>query len=360
MMFSNADQTLLNLAESEFYRANQNKDFRDNTKFADSQTLQMQRQSDLTRPTNQITGFSSAGFSPLASLGNVAQSPVTSSNVAMPVPRGNVAPSSSTLLELEQAKNLNAQTENLKIKNRREQSEDNGSAQALFEYANAKLKDNPNMTTEQKAYWESILERDPATFNVGDINAELNFKKLVTADVDSTANAIKKSYESYMWNAYKQGKMPYLEISKNENEVRKLIAELANIEANTLLTSASTLMKPNEMRKIDSETAKNIAEANSIYHGDIVSLFQNGDYQALLVLAGQMVLKGLIDYGVYKGAGKAVHNVLSNGNSPTLNKTKQLKSDLSKAQKKNERIRKYVEQRERERRSRASKSAFPL
>ena len=72
MMFANADQTLLNLMESEYLRSNQNLDFRRNTKWANSATLAMQEQSDNMRPLNQSQGFQKAGFSPLASIGSIS------------------------------------------------------------------------------------------------------------------------------------------------------------------------------------------------------------------------------------------------------------------------------------------------
>lgn len=370
MLFDKADDTILNIYEHHAKADEEARLQRKNIAFANSQTMRMQAQSDLMRPTNQATGFQKAGFSPLAMLGNAMSAPVSSS-VSAPSPSNGPADTNS-LSELAQAKLMLAQADKTETEANRMHSEDSGSAQAIKSYAEAKLRDNPDMSDENRAYWESILERDDKSFNVGDINSEMKFQELVTKDVDTTANAIRKNYENFMWNAYLSGQMPYLEISKNKAEVRKLIGELANIEANTLLTSANTLMTPNIMKKIDSETAKNIVEANAIYHGDLVSLFKNGDYQALLVRAGEMAVKGLIDYGVYRGAGKVLKSGLSanSAKSSTLKDSldsfgakasKQTQSILNpkKVEQRNARRRKYVERRENERRKILQNTAMP-
>lgn len=364
MFFSNVDQTLLNIAESEYYRANQNLDFRRNTRFANSEAFRLQRQSDLSRPTNQSQGFQRAGFSPLASIGSIGATPVTSSNVAMPVPRGASAPSGSTLLEIEQAKNLAAQTEKQVILNNRLKNEDEGASQALTEYADAKLK-NPNLSASARSYWESIKQRPASSFNVGDITAEMNFKNLVTKDVDTTANAIKKNYENYLWTAYKNGDKALLDLNLQEAQLGKLFSEIANIETNTLLQAMEIQLKPHEAQKLDSEVARNLAEAESTYHGDIAALWKNGDFQALLAKGGSEVLKTALQvaasrFGGLGYAAKISRPLLKNGLPASRAKTLELRENLSKAKLKNDRIRKYVEQRENERRARSRNSAMPL
>lgn len=364
MFLSNVDQTLLNIAESEYYRANQNLDFRRNTRFANSESMRMQRESDLSRPTNQSQGFQNAGFSPLASIGSIGATPVTSSNVAMPVPRGAASPSGSTLLELEQAKNLAAQTEKQQILNNRMRNEDEGASQALSEYASAKLKD-PHLSASARAYWESIKERPASSFNVGDITAEMNFKNLVTKDVDTSANAIKKSYENYLWTAYKNGDKALLDLNLQEVQLGKFFSEIANIETNTLLQSMEIQLKPHEAQKLDSEVARNLAEAQATYHGDIAALWKNGDFQALLAKGGAEVLNTALQVAASRVGGlgyaaKISRPLLKNGRPASRAKTSELRENLAKAQAKNESIRKYVEQRENERRSRLRNSAMPL
>lgn len=367
MMFANADQTLLNIAESEYMRTNQNVDFKANTRFANAQTLAMQEQSDLNRPVNQTEGFKKAGFSPLAALGSVNSSPVTSSNVAMPAPKGSTSPSGSTILELEQAKNLAAQTEKQNILNDRMKNEDEGANQALKEYATAKLKDS-DLSASARAYWESVKERPAGSFNVGDINAEMNFKNLVTKDVDTTANAIKKDYENYLWKAYKSGDKAFLDLDLQEAQLGKLFSEIANIETNTLLQSMEVQLKPHEMQKLDSEVARNLAEAEATYHGDIAALWKNGDFQALLAKGGAEVLNTALQVAASRlgGLGYAANvsagarGLLKNGRFASSAKTSELKENLSKAQKKNARIKAYVEKRENERRARMRQTAMPL
>lgn len=373
MLFANADQTLLNLAESEYLRTNQNLDFRRNTRWSNAQTLFMQEQSDTMRPQNQAQGFQNAGFSPLASIGSIGVTPASSSNVAMPVPRGAASPSGSTLLEFEQAKNLAAQTEKQTILNNRMKNEDEGASQAIAEYANAKLKDS-NLSPSARAYWESVKERPASSFNVGDITAEMNFKNLITKDVDTSANAIKKSYENYLWTAYKNGDKALLDLNLQEAQLGKFFSEIANIETNTLLQAMEIQLKTHEAQKLDSEVARNLAEAEATYHGDIAALWKNGDFQALLAKGGAEVLNTALQVAASRVGGLGYAAKMA---SATRAKTAELKKTLdssaskakrqtdsilnpNKAVKMNERRRKYVEQRENERRRILRNSAMPM
>lgn len=367
MMFANADQTLLNLAESEYLRTNQNLDFRRNTRWATQQDLYKQEQSDTMRPVNQAQGFQNAGFSPLAGIGSISSGPVSSSNVAMPVPRGASSPSGSTLLEIEQAKNLSAQTEKQTILNNRMKNEDKGSYQAIMNLADSKLA-NPNLKPSYRAYWEGVKARPASSFNVGDIDAENNFKNLVTKDVDTTANAIKKNYENYLWTAYKKGDKALLDLNLQEAQLGKLFSEIANIETNTLLQAMEVQLKPHEAQKLDSEVARNLAEAEATYHGDIAALWKNGDFQALLAKGGAEVLNTALQVAASRlgGLGYAANisagarGLLKNGRSASSAKTSELKENLAKAQNKNARIKDYVEKRENERRARLRQTAMPL
>lgn len=365
MLFDKADDTILNIYEHQAKAGEEARLQRKNIAFANSQTMRMQAQSDLSRPTNQSTGFQKAGFSPLAMLGNTMSAPVSSS-LSVPSPSNGPADTGS-LLEIEQAKNLAVQTEKQTILNNRMKSEDEGANQALKEYATAKLKDS-NLSASARAYWESIQDRPASSFNVGDINAEMNFKNLVTKDVDTTANAIKKNYENYLWKAYKSGDKALLDLNLQEAQLGKLFSEIANIETNTLLQSMEVQLKPHEMQKLDSEVARNLAEAQATYHGDIAALWKNGDFQALLAKGGTEVLKTALQVAASRlgGLGYAAklsteaRGLLKNGRSASSAKTSELKENLSKAQKKNARIKAYVEKRENERRARMRQTAMPL
>ena len=124
-------------------------------------------------------------------------------------------------------------------------------------------------------------------------------------------------------------------------------------------------LKPHEAQKLDSEVARNLAEAESTYHGDIAALWKNGDFQALLAKGGSEVLKTALQvaasrFGGLGYAAKISRPLLKNGLPASRAKTLELRENLSKAKLKNDRIRKYVEQRENERRARSRNSAMPL
>lgn len=339
---------------------------RKNIAFANFETMKMQGLSDRSRPTNQASGFQRAGFSPLAMLGNPISAPVSSS-LSSPSP-SNGPVSSSSLLELANAKLTLAQADKTQTEANRMHNEDSGAAEAVKSYAEAKLRDNPNMEPEKRAYYEALMERDNSGFNVGDIKSEINLKNLVTKDVDTAANVIKKDYENYLWSAYKSGDKALVDLNLQEAQLGKFFSEIANIETNTLLQSMEVQLKPHEAQKLDSEVARNLAEADSTYHGDVAALWKNGDFQALLAKGGAEVLNtalqvaasraGGLGYAANKAA--ATRGILKNGRPASSAKTSEFRENLAKAQLKNERVRKYVEQREKERRARLRNSAMPL
>ena len=293
-------------AWDEFARIQDDKHWRGNTRFADALSEKHHNEHLMGDPSKAVAGYQMAGFSPLSALGQSMTMPVTTSGNAPSMPVSSPSHGGANPLEIAQLRLVDAQTKKQEIENARMINEDEGSAEAVKSFYEAKLRDNPNMSPEQRAYFESVLERPDSSFNVGDIRAQNNFREMVTKDVDMVANAIKKDYENYLWQAYKSGQMPYLEVSKNKHEIDKLIADIAQVEANTVLAIYNTALVPHQAEKLDAETKKAIAEANSIYNGDIVSLWKNKDYEALTVNAVREVLRGLGEYAKAKTFGKAL------------------------------------------------------
>lgn len=189
---------------------------------------------------------------------------------------------------------LEQQAREKKIDNDRKEHEDSSSGQSMKSYANYVLNDpNIELNDEQKAYWTLISERPEASFNVGDINAEMKFRDLISKNVDTTANAYAKAYSNYMYQAYLKGDMAGLDLKLKKNEVRQLWNRIGEIQANMALLKEKKDLTQKEKDEITARTNKAILEAQKIYHDDLVALFRDEQWQALGVKAAEKAIDDL-------------------------------------------------------------------
>lgn len=191
-----------------------------------------------------------------------------------------------------QKENVDEQTRSVRIENDRKEHENAGAGEALKSYAGYVLQDS-NLSPEQKAYWELILDKPNSAFNVGDVNAEMRFKDLVNKNVDTTANAYAKSYSNYMYTAYMDGKMADLDLKLKANQAEELFSKIGEIQANTALLEAKKDLTEKEKEEISARTNKAILEAQKIYHDDLVALFRDEEWQALGVKAAEKAIDDL-------------------------------------------------------------------
>lgn len=188
-----------------------------------------------------------------------------------------------------QKDNVEEQTRSARIENDRKEHENAGAGEALKSYAGYVLEDS-NLSPEQKAYWELILDKPNSAFNVGDINAEMRFKDLVNKNVDTAANAYAKTYSNYMYQSYINGKMADLDIKLKEGQAKELFAKIGEIQANTALLTSKNDLTEKEKEEITARTNKAILEAQKIYHDDLVALFRDEEWQALGVKAAEKAI----------------------------------------------------------------------
>lgn len=259
----------------------------------DRMFAQQQRAEQLS-VRNRAEGLKMAGLNP--SLAGQS-SPMAIGSAPMPSTQshsGIKMDSKMTELALLQAQkeNVEEQTRGARIDNDNKEHENAGAGEALKSYAGYVLQD-PNLSPEQKAYWELILDKPNSAFNVGDINAEMRFKDLITKNVDTTANAYAKSYSNYMYTAYMNGKMADLDINLKVNQVQELFAKIGEIQANTALLEAKKDLTEKEKEEIAARTNKLILEAQKIYHDDLVALFRDEQWQALGVKAAEKAIDDL-------------------------------------------------------------------
>ena len=243
---------------------------------------------------NRAEGLKMAGLNP--SLAGQS-SPMPIGSAPMPSTQSHAdikMDSKMTELALLQAQKENVEEEarSKRLDNDNKEHENAGAGEAIKSYAGFVLQDS-DLSPEQKAYWQLVLDKPSSAFNVGDINAEMRFKDLITKNVDTTANAFAKSYSNYMYDAYSKGKMADLDLKLKANQAEELFAKIGEIQANTALLEAKTDLTAKEKDEIAARTNKLILEAQKIYHDDLVALFRDEQWQALGVKAAEKAIDDL-------------------------------------------------------------------
>lgn len=191
-----------------------------------------------------------------------------------------------------QKDNLEEEARSKRIDNDNKEHENFGAGEAIKSYAGFVLEDD-KLSPEQRAYWEMILDKPTTAFNVGDVNAQMRYKDLVTKHIDTYANAYAKTYSNYMYQAYLNGKMADLDINLKKNQVEELFKKIGEIQANTALLESRTDLTAAEKERIKADTNKAILEAQKIYHDDLVALFRDEQWQALGVKAAEKAIDDL-------------------------------------------------------------------
>lgn len=243
---------------------------------------------------NRAEGLKMAGLNP--SLAGQS-APMAIGAAPMPATQAHAdmkVDSKLTELALLQAQkdNIEEETRSKRLDNDNKEHENAGAGEAIKSFAGYVL-ENEKLSPEQEAYWQLVLDKPNTAFNVGDINAQMRYKDLVTKHIDTTANAYAKSYSNYMYQAYLDGKMADLDLKLKDNQAQELFAKIGEIQANTALLEAKTDLTDKEKEEITARTNKAILEAQKIYHDDLVALFRDEQWQALGVKAAEKAIDGL-------------------------------------------------------------------
>ena len=259
----------------------------------DRMFAQQQRAEQLS-VRNRAEGLKMAGLNP--SLAGQS-SPMPIGSAPMPSTQSHAGvnmDAKMTELALLQAQkdNIEEETRSKRIDNDNKEHENAGAGEAIKSIAGWILEDE-NLSPEQQAYWQLVLDKPNTAFNVGDINAQVRYKDLVNKHIDTTANAYAKSYSNYMYQAYMNGRMADLDIKLKEGQAQELFAKIGEIQANVALLEAKTDLTEKEKEEIIARTNKAILEAQKIYHDDLVALFRDEQWQALGVKAAEKAIDDL-------------------------------------------------------------------
>lgn len=246
---------------------------------------------------NEVVGMRAAGLNPAtigdghfqASLGS-ASAASASPSPSMQLAQDIQAVSNSRLMDAE-ARKANAEANRM-------EHEDNSSNQTLKSFAEHMLSQD-NLSDDAKAYWASVVRgAEAGDYNLGDVQSQKNFENLVSTHADSSANVYVKAYEQALHKAFIDNDIMRTNVRLKEGELKQLILNLSKLSWETIKLQTSSGLDNAKSTEAVANMHKLIAEANSIYHGDIAALFANGDYQAIMAQATKYATQRAFDTGM--------------------------------------------------------------
>lgn len=233
---------------------------------------------------NTVQGYKQAGLSPaLAAMGNFSPAQ-TPSAVASPMGSVSTPSPATSAAELANMRLVNAQAEKTEVEAERMRHEDEGSNQVLKSTAERILNDSAHpLNDDDRAYWESVKKRaEDGDFNLGDVQSQHNLENLIQNHVKTFDEVAAKLYAEQLHKAYLAHQVPETMAKMPEAQFKQLALVMGKINAETLKLNSDVVLNVAKQREIEANIQKLLAEAKSIYHGDIAAMWQASDYSALL------------------------------------------------------------------------------
>lgn len=278
------------------------------------------RQAERDSALNQKYGLQNAGLSTaLASEGKFS-APALASAPSMPDAHGQrIDPMSASAL-MNDALNRELLKEEIRSKDIDNTRKEDADATYDRNVRNTldKILQNPNLSSDDRKWFEGMRENSHS-YSLG--SAE-GLDKFVSLDTKIQTSKLEKNEASF--------KSDLLEFKRENGGIEAIakmdIAQLNSLVMHTaqarmqIMALATSIPKTEqEIRTLESQAMKNIAEAHSIYHGDVAELWKQKDFQALIA--------HYVDVGISEGvallgvAGKAkVAGKMTKGLVDSLNK----------------------------------------
>lgn len=272
---------------------------------------------------NVVEGYKRAGLSPaLAANGNFspAQAPSAPSS-----PMGSVAAPSvaASVMELSQAKLLDAEARKANAEADRMEHEDSGANNVIKSFAERVLNDSAHdMSPDDVAYWESVKRQaSEGDYNVGDIDSQHRLENLIQNHTQTFDSVYSHLYQERLMQAYLSHEVPEVMANMREGEFKQLALVMGKLSAETLKINSDVVLNTAKEREIEANIQKLLAEAKSIYHGDISAMWQAGDYSALLSKLTYDTAQSLIGFAGMGKVAKALNAGQRVAGSPTMQRS---------------------------------------
>lgn len=235
---------------------------------------------------NNVEGLKMAGLSP-AMLDDGKFSPAGATSA----PNMGASPTQSHalagMMAAIQARQADAQTKLIEEQARGKQLENDD-----FENENASVDEGVRRLAEEKSkdmslsedernYWQSVQD-NPRMFSAGSLRG---FDKTLSAmhnDTDLFQKRFVNGFERELIEAKRENNVPEWLAKMPEREFREISAKIGNLMADTTLKSHQAALTTSQARKIDAEISKILQELKNLYHADPASMWENGDFKALI------------------------------------------------------------------------------
>lgn len=283
----------------------------------------LQRRAERESLMNQKLGLERAGLSTAlategkfsAPVGNAATPPATQGQRLDPMMTADLV--SKQL----QNKLLAEEVRGKDIDNTRKEDEDATIDKNLRRTLDNVLQ-NPNLSEDDRKWFEAMRDNSHP-YSLGSRDG---LDKFLDLDVKTQTSKLAKNEASF-----KDDLLKFKRENGSIEAIQKMdIAQLNSLVMHTslakmqLMAVAAGIPKTEqEIRTLESQAMKNIAEANSIYHGDIAELWKQKDFGALIA--------HYVDVGISEGVGLVGLGAKAKVASKALSKTTELRENLAKA-----------------------------
>lgn len=270
---------------------------------------------------NMVEGYKMAGLNPALVAGSNFSAAIGSApSVSHQSPQMSAPDIAALEMSSAQSRLANAEAAKAEVEAERMRHEDAGSNNVLKSTAERILNDSSHpLSDNDKSYWESVKSAaEEGKFNVGDVQSQHNLENLIQNHSKTFDDVYSKLYSENLMKAYLNNNVPETMAKMKEGEFRQLAMTLGKISAETLKLNSDVTLNVAKQREIEAHIQELLAQAKSLYHGDIAAMWQAGDYSALLSKftydTAQQVL-GFVGFGkVAKavGVGRKVMPTMSN------------------------------------------------
>lgn len=234
---------------------------------------------------NMVEGFKMAGLNPaLAANANFSPAIGASPSVSHQSPQMSAPDVAALQIASAQSRLANAEADKAEVEANRMRHEDAGSNLVLKSTAERILNDFAHpLSDDDKAYWEFVkAAAEKGEFNVGDVQSQHNLENLIQNHAKTFDEVYSKLFSENLMKAYLNHEVPETMANMKEGEFRQLALTLGKINAETLKLNSDVTLNVAKQREIEAHIQELLAQAKSIYHGDIAAMWQAGDYSALL------------------------------------------------------------------------------
>lgn len=250
---------------------------------------------------NVVEGYKKAGLSPaLAANGNF--SPVANPSVpSSPMGTFNSQNFSEGAMQMAQADLLSAEARKANAEANRMEHEDEGSNQVIKQFAERVLNDSAHpLNDDDRRYWESV-QRDAnnGMYNLGDVNSQHQLENLVQNHAKTFDEVYSKLYQEQLMKAYLAHEVPEDMAKMPRAKVAEIGLVLGKLAAETYKINSETALNVGRAEEIQANIKKLLAEAKSLYHGDLWQMWDAGDYGKVFATIAGAAAKEVIGWAAF-------------------------------------------------------------